>query len=154
MPIYTHMLKCVHPNVLLIRKKEPTINHQGQNLSYAYPVVSVTKLHVCFGRDSLPHRKRKVKGRPEHQNQSINMRTGREASAQLKHPPEDKRQPAVGAKGTGRPSLTPTPVQMERGCGSWEMRKEIKCDHFPEGPPWELGNDIPGPRTITGSSLP
>lgn len=69
------MLKCVHPNVLLIRKKEPTTNHQGQNLSRAYPIVSVTKLHISFGPDSLLHRKRKVKGRPEHPNQSINMKT-------------------------------------------------------------------------------
>ena len=59
------------------KEKRATINHQGQNLSYVYPIVSVTKLHVSFGRDSLPHRKRKVKGRPEHQNQRINMRTGR-----------------------------------------------------------------------------
>lgn len=85
--------------------------------------MSVTKLHVSFGQDSLLHRKRKVKGRPEHWNQYINMKTSRRKQVlRWNSPSEAKRQPAVGAKGRGRPSLTPTPCA--NGKRVWILRGE------------------------------
>lgn len=69
------MFKYACPNGLLISKTEPAINQQGENTSHVYSIVSATELHISVGQDSLLHRKLNFKGRPDHRNQSINMKT-------------------------------------------------------------------------------